>query len=577
MEAKRGAILIAVIILLIVKASFVLAQNQSITGQVITGEAIAQTAALVVNVVSSNTSSLTLYLYEPRNETYMTNNMLMLGFYANGHQKVWFNIDNGQNTTLYNSPYYFNTSTGQHTLKIYANNSAGTKITRNVTFIVNNTFIQFNYSNYHGKGESMDFTKYSFEEMQNLSNITFHIPNKGKLMFYDSINITNFQNYSLGMTINFDSYIKIEDMRVEVDSNYFHNFNESAAIFFYNVNYTNPRILRDGEVCPAAVCKIESFSGGIMKFNVTGFTVYTIEETPSESQTETGSSSSSGSSGGGGGGGGGSSTALSPSAKAKNPEFSTSLDEIKVSLVQGETKTIELIIKNTRNNALNISLEASKLGALVSISESNFSLKAGESKTILLRATADEETRPSLHLGKIIIRGKELEKEMLVALDISSKYRLFDIALEIPKKYLKVSPGKAILSEIRIYTIGETKKIDAKVEYIIENANGETIAHEEEIMSVYTQENFIKSFKLPDDIAEGKYIMYVKASYGESIAISSAFFRVEKASSSVLENNSFITIVGILAILFILIIVIVIVRETRFKSEILRSLHKNRR
>ena len=107
---------------------------------------------------------------------------------------VWYNLDEGTNKTLlyYSSTNYFNTTNGLHTLYLYANNSNGLT-SKNVTFFVNSSKFIVIYNNFFGssKGSSTDFNKTSYEELQNLSDLTFENTNYGKITFFNSINITN--------------------------------------------------------------------------------------------------------------------------------------------------------------------------------------------------------------------------------------------------------------------------------------------------------------------------------------------------------------------------------------------------
>jgi len=54
----------------------------------------------------------------------------------------------------------------------------------------------------------------------------------------------------------------------------------------YNLTFNNPRILRNGEICPSTICTKESYLERTLKFNVTQFSVYSAEETPPEVRAE---------------------------------------------------------------------------------------------------------------------------------------------------------------------------------------------------------------------------------------------------------------------------------------------------
>ncbi len=107
-----------------------------------------------------------------------------------------------------------------------------------------------------------------------------------------SINFTNSIDFSSGF--DWSKFINITQNRIEVNSTGEPLLNVNATLTFYNLTWTNPQILRNGVVCSSPSCIISSYAGGILVFNVTGFSIYTTQETPVVTTT------------GGTGGGGGS-------------------------------------------------------------------------------------------------------------------------------------------------------------------------------------------------------------------------------------------------------------------------------
>ena len=224
----------------------------------------------------------TLTINKPRNKTYLANTSLLLKYSASYEEAVWYQINlTGSNTTI-DSSVYFNTSEGSHTLYLYANNSLGT-ITKNVTFSINLTYFIIYYDEYKGgnRGNSTNFNEYAIDEIQNLSGIVLENNASGKISFNEVINLTDDANLSDNKA-DLDSYINISDNRIELDSDALPNFNTNATLYLYGLAFSNPRILRDETVCPPTICTEESYSGGTLKFNVTGFTIYSAEETPVE-------------------------------------------------------------------------------------------------------------------------------------------------------------------------------------------------------------------------------------------------------------------------------------------------------
>ena len=172
--------------------------------------------------------------------------------------------------------------------------------------------------------------------MQNLDNITLEDTRYGRIYFLDRINLT-----AAGSILDIDRYVNIFYRRIELDSSALPNFNTTANLSFYDLNFTNPRILKDGVVC--SECVIEGYSSGVLRFRVPHFTVYTVEETPSgeSGNINLGSSDSGGGGGGGGSSGGGGGGSIIPSRTAGNVTGSNITGSLEgdIGETPGETET----------------------------------------------------------------------------------------------------------------------------------------------------------------------------------------------------------------------------------------------
>jgi len=246
-------IFILFFLFLIIIDSNVLAQ---ITGDTVTGDV---TQGVGMNITIQGAVAPTLTLLNPKNNTYLTNESLLLNFTVASQRTVWFNLDNGDNTTI-TSFTYFNTSKGGHALYLFANNSNGTTVKENVNFTINITLFTILYTEYQGanQGNSTDFIRFSYEDIQNLTKIVLENTNYGKINFNNTINLTGDSDTSDNQ-LNLDANINISDNRIELDSTALPNFNVHATLSLYNLTFTNPRILRGGSVCSSSICTKQSW------------------------------------------------------------------------------------------------------------------------------------------------------------------------------------------------------------------------------------------------------------------------------------------------------------------------------
>ena len=116
--------------------------------------------------------------------------------------------------------------------------------------------------------------------IRNITNFVVEVTTSGKINFSSSVDLS--QGFDL------DSHINISFNRIEVNSSAIPNLNVSATLQLEGLTFSNPRILFDGNVCPDSICKKISYSGGgTLIFNVSHFTSYQAEETPTETPAET--------------------------------------------------------------------------------------------------------------------------------------------------------------------------------------------------------------------------------------------------------------------------------------------------
>jgi hypothetical protein len=453
------------------------------------------------NTSSSSGYAPTISIVIPENKTYITKSNLPLNFTSDNALSVWYKIDSGTNTTITENTA-FNTTNGEHTLYLFANNTYGNSST-SVIFTSNETKFIVYYSNFSGssRGESTNFNETAYEDLQNLSDIILENTNYGKIKFNQAINLT--EDYAPeDNEIDINSNINISSNRIYLNSTALSNMNKSATLYLYGLTFTDPRILKDGVVCPSTICTEINYSSGTLIFNVTEFSTYSAEETPGETSPS--------------GGGGGGSTVKAP--------FTVNKNQISVTLNPGQVKTEKITIKNTGSKIASIKIN-NQFQEIITLNEESISLKPGESKEISFNIIVKENITPELYLGKIIISSSSMEEEILFAIEVESIGILLDVRAEILKEYLEILPGESILAEIRLFNLGEdNNRKDIVIEYSVRDYENNEIVKEHESLAIETQATFIKRINIPENARYGKYVLYVKAIYEEKIASSSDNF-----------------------------------------------------
>lgn len=163
----------------------------------------------------------------------------------------------------------------------------------------------------------------SSNTFSNLPSFELSKDNLARIQFLRPVNLIEINSSGCFTPIQIDPLLEIEERRVEIDTTTFNNLDVPATITFYNINFNNPSLLKDGEACSPPECVIvnRDTSQGTLTVEVSGFSEYEVIDSP----TQPNSGSSGGGTGGGGGGGGGGGTSRTPTTI---PTFiTTSSDE----------------------------------------------------------------------------------------------------------------------------------------------------------------------------------------------------------------------------------------------------------
>lgn len=113
------------------------------------------------------------------------------------------------------------------------------------------------------------------DDMRSVPNVELGKNNVAKIKFEQPVALARDT-----AVLDIDTNVIINPKSVEIKSSVVPELNKPATITLFNIDEKNPRILRDGIVCNEPHCKIVSFVNGTLTFTVSGFSVYTIEETP---------------------------------------------------------------------------------------------------------------------------------------------------------------------------------------------------------------------------------------------------------------------------------------------------------
>jgi len=450
-----------------------------------------------------------IFIDSPKNKTYNHEDDIELNFTVidNNLDKIYYNIDDEENTTITGNITFSTDGSPQrsHTLKLFANDTLGQLNSTSIVFSINLSKGHEIDDNEFEEGETTNFDSINKSLMQNLSNVKIEKLDRGKIEFIDNLNISR--------DINISEYINISFNRIEVQSEFLSEFNKNATLKIYNLTFTNPRILKDNEVCLSSICKKNSYSNGLLSFNVTGFTIYSSEETPS-------SGTGAGTGGAGGGGGGG---------KSALTDFSINTNLVKVSLLQGETKREIIEIENTGTSILDLEIQLENIKDFLifpgGVSKYNLKLNPKEKQSIQLIFNAAKDYKPGVYPGKIVINSPLTKKIITTIVEVESLRKVFDVDVKIQNK--EVVRGSNLGAEIIIFNLGkDLGRVDTQVEYGIKDFDGNIITKEEKLIAVETQASSTVSILIPKYLVEGRYILYAIVRFDAEVGTATEIFEV---------------------------------------------------
>lgn len=479
---KKGRLFILLIILIFISFLFNLYSEyrENLIGRsIFDTKATFDTTSLSITV---DANAPDLFIIHPQNTTYRTNTSLPLNYSVSDKvsdiDAIWYNLDRGNNISLIGNTT-FNTSEGSHTLYLFANDTKGyLNNSESVTFFVNTT----------NNPPTL---------IQNIPNLTWNEDTS------TTLNLTQYFNDSDNDDLTY-TFTSVNNIVITVN-------NAGIATFTPESNFFGIR-----NTTATANDSIAATNSNLFYLIVTD-----VAEP---------SGPSGGAGGGGGGGGGGGATGVEVVEEIENIEIEPEI--LKVSLKQGETKRESIRIKNIGDEKLdiNINLEGIKDFVLfqTGLSTQNFELQPGEEKTIQIVFSIGSDQIPDLYVKDIIITSASQKKIVKVVIDIESKGPIFDVKIEIPEEFLEIAPGKDLLAQLNIFNIKGVEAVDVHVIYTIKDMEGNIILEEDEYLAVETKTTFIKRLRIPSNLEEGNYVLYVRVEYDDTVGSSSALFSISK-------------------------------------------------
>ncbi len=244
-------------------------------------------------------------------------NMSLYGNWSGGwHANETVNVSGTSNSTIFTK--VLPEGTYEWNCKSINNLSSSAFASSNRTLIITNLTVTFNSSKWD-MSETTNFSNKTVDELRNLSYVRFK-NSLGRISFKNNLSILR--------NLDIKNKINIKSNYIFINSSALPEFDISANLTLFGLNFSNVYVLRDGTNCTS--CVIYNYSGGVLNFGVNGFSTYSAGGLPTCSDgvmngDETGvdcggscSACNSGSNNENSGGGGGSGASISPIVEHKD-------------------------------------------------------------------------------------------------------------------------------------------------------------------------------------------------------------------------------------------------------------------
>ena len=196
--------------------------------------------------------------------------------------------------------------------------------------------------------------------------------------------------------------------------------------------------------------------------------------------------------------------------------FSTDQVLLKTLMKTGESTVKEIKVTNTDSQNGDVSVTFVSPQNIIDITESEFTLTSGQTKSIPVRFSTynidNGNLMPGVYIGKInvVSNGDNKIQRIPVITEVESQDVTYDTTLSVAPKYSSIPAGSDLSFDVNVINLRGKVGDSVIMTYSVLDLNSNSIlSAQTETISLDSGTKFSKTIKLPSNLQKGTYVLAV--------------------------------------------------------------------
>jgi len=196
--------------------------------------------------------------------------------------------------------------------------------------------------------------------------------------------------------------------------------------------------------------------------------------------------------------------------------FSTDQVLLKTLMKTGESTVREIKVTNTDSQNGDVSVTFVSPQNIIDITESEFTLTSGQTKSIPVRFSTynidNGNLMPGVYIGKInvVSNGDNKIQRIPVITEVESQDVTYDTTLSVAPKYSSIPAGSDLSFDVNVINLRGKAGDSVIMTYSVLDLNSNSIlSAQTETISLDSGTKFSKTIKLPSNLQKGTYVLAV--------------------------------------------------------------------